>query len=158
MDEQFTFFWRTKSPFSQWHPSRYRIAGVEFNCAEQYMMFKKAEYFNDIDIMKMIMKATNPNMQKRLGRSVKNFDASHWEHICQQIVYDANYAKFNQNAHLKRTLLATRGTTLVEASPVDPIWGIGLAEDDPRALNRDTWLGQNLLGEILTRIRDGIKE
>jgi ribA/ribD-fused uncharacterized protein len=108
--------------------------------------------------MKMIMKATNPNMQKRLGRSVKNFDASHWEHICQQIVYDANYAKFNQNAHLKRTLLATRGTTLVEASPVDPIWGIGLAEDDPRALNRDTWLGQNLLGEILTRIRDGIKE
>jgi ribA/ribD-fused uncharacterized protein len=156
VEEKFTFFWRRQSPFSQWHPSRFKIAGVEFNCAEQYMMYKKAEHFRSYDIMDMIMKTTSPALQKRLGRRVRDFDEQSWNHVCQQIVYDANYAKFKQNEHLRKALLATAGTTLVEASPVDPIWGIGLAEDDPRALSRDTWVGTNWLGEILTRVRGGL--
>ncbi len=74
------------------------------------------------------------------------------------IVYTGNYAKFTQNPELKEQLLATRATTLVEASPYDRIWGIGLGEDDVRAKNRQTWKGLNLLGEILTRVREALAE
>ena len=37
---------------------------------------------------------------------------------------------------------------------MDRIWGIGLAEDDPKAWNKKSWRGKNLLGEVLTRVRD----
>lgn len=54
---------------------------------------------------------------------------------------------------LKRALLATGGTTLVEASPGDTIWGIGLRASNPKASRRDQWRGTNWLGEILTQVR-----
>lgn len=62
--------------------------------------------------------------------------------------------KFSQNEELKNHLFSTFPKTLVEASPMDRIWGIGLSKDDRRALNKETWKGQNLLGYILTRLRD----
>lgn len=40
--ESFTFFYGNASPFSQWHPARFTVEGVEYNCAEQYMMHQKA--------------------------------------------------------------------------------------------------------------------
>ena len=68
-------------------------------------------------------------------------------------MFQGNYAKFTQNPDLLKTLIDTIGTTLVEASPYDKVWGIGLAEDDPKALNRETWEGTNWLGEVLTDLR-----
>jgi len=57
---------------------------------------------------------------------------------------------------LKEELLETYPRVLVEASPYDAIWGIGLDVDDPLAYNRDTWKGLNLLGFIITEVRDEI--
>lgn len=105
----------------------------------------------------MIMNAVKPSDQKRYGRQVKNFDLKTWTDHAKDIVYKGNFAKYTQNEYLKKTLLATVGTTLVEASPEDPIWGIGLKKDDPRAQNRATWKGTNWLGEILTKVRNDIE-
>ncbi len=156
MIEKFTFFYRTESPFSQWHPSRFIVNGVEFNCAEQYMMYQKAMLFGDQETAAKILKATTPSEQKKLGRLVRNFDKDQWDNYGKKFVYDGNYAKFTQNPHLLEQLLQTKGTTLVEASPTDRIWGVGLSEDDPRIRNRKTWQGKNALGHILTQLRENL--
>ncbi|EHS55589.1 NADAR family protein [Paenibacillus sp. Aloe-11] len=154
--EKFTFFYRSHSPFSQWYPSDFVVDGLAFNCAEQYMMFKKAQLFWDEEAARKIMLATTPREQKARGRSVRGFDQSLWEANCRQFVYDGNYAKFTQNPNLLKYLLKTKGTTLVEASPTDTIWGVGLAESDARINSRRSWRGTNWLGEILTNLREDI--
>ena len=152
--EKFTFFW--SGPFSQWHKSKMVIDGINFGTAEQFMMYSKATLFGDKEIAEKILKTSNPKEQKALGRLVKNFDNKIWQEQCREIVYKGNYAKFTQDGILKKQLLATAGTTLVEASPFDKIWGIGLAENDPRAKDRSKWLGTNLLGETLTKLREDL--
>jgi ribA/ribD-fused uncharacterized protein len=150
--EQFTFFWGGE--FSQWYPSKFTIDNVEYNCAEQYMMAKKADLFGDHEMWSAIMNSTSPREQKALGRGVANFNADVWNANCKRFVKEANIAKFTQNPKLKKVLLDTVGTTLVEASPQDKIWGIGLHETDPKAWSRTTWEGTNWLGEIITEVRD----
>lgn len=154
MSEKFTLFW--SGPFSQWHPSTFKIDGVTYNCAEQYMMAEKARLFSDKSTEAKIMSTSDPDSQKRFGREVRGFNVGRWDAVAQDIVYRASKAKFTQNADLKTILLATVGTTLVEASPHDTIWGIGLRKEDPRALDRTKWYGTNWLGEALTKARDEI--
>lgn len=150
----YTFFFTEASPFSQWHRCLFKAGELTFICAEQYMMHGKAILFGDREIAAEIIAATHPKQHKALGRKVKSFDDKVWKANREQIVLAGNRLKFTQNADLKAALLATRGTTLVEASPYDRIWGIGLGAKDPRAQNEATWKGQNLLGKILTKLRD----
>lgn len=152
--EKFTFFW--SGPFSQWHPSPMEIDGLWYNCAEKYMMAEKARLFKDDETLSKIMAAIDPSDQKRYGREVKGFDKDKWDAVARDVVYKGSMAKYTQNHDLKRDLLATVGTTLVEASPKDNIWGIGLAKSDPRAQDRSTWKGKNWLGETLTKVREDI--
>lgn len=152
--ERFTFFFRPEAPFSQWHPARFEIDGRVFHCAEQYMMYGKAMLFGDAEIAGEILEATSPRQHKALGRKVRNFDEAVWKRNREAIVTDGSRAKFAQNAMLRQALLDTVGTELVEASPFDRIWGIGLAATDARATDPSQWRGQNLLGKILTRVRD----
>jgi len=170
-EEKFTFFWETESPFSQWHPSEFTAPcymwqtdfydqllkigfpeNIVFTTAEQYMMYAKAMTFVDIDTARAIMEETNPRKIKALGRQVNRFVEDTWLFYRYRIVYLANKFKFSQNDRLKEALFATQGTTLVEASPYDKIWGIGLTKDDMKALQRSTWEGKNLLGEVLTEL------
>ncbi|RNB81128.1 NADAR family protein [Brevibacillus fluminis] len=154
MKEKFTFFWKSHSPFSQWHKRSFNLNGMTFTCAEQAMMYGKAMLFGDHGIAQRILQTAEPREQKQLGRLVKNFDKAIWEQNCMQIVKEANRAKFTQHEDLLEALLKTAGTTIVEASPTDSIWGIGLAEDDPRASNRRQWKGTNWLGQVLTELRE----
>ena len=151
MTEQFTFFWN--GPFSQWHTSPFIIEGKTYMTAEQYMMYCKAMFFDDVDVALQIMETENPREQKALGRKVSSFDADSWSNVAQAIVKEGTRAKFSQNPDLLEKLVATVGTTLVEASPYDKIWGIGLRETDLKCLDRSTWRGTNWLGEILTEVR-----
>jgi hypothetical protein len=152
--EQFTFFWGGE--FSQWFPSNFVIDGIKYSTCEKYMMAKKAELFGDTDILDKIMKSDDPRQVKAFGRLIKGFDKDKWEAVCKKIVYDGNYAKFTQNKKLLNVLNNTHGTTLVEASPEDKIWGIGLAAYDPRSKDRNKWLGTNWLGEVITQVREDI--
>ena len=150
--ERFTLFWH--GPFSQWHPSAFVVAGINFTHAEQFMMYAKAILFGDRQAADLILKAKTPKEQKALGRKINGFDEKIWALFREGVVFDGSYAKYSQNSELQQLLLATRGTTLVEASPYDRVWGIGLAEDDPAAQDRAQWRGLNLLGETLTRVRE----
>lgn len=149
--ERFTFFW--DGHFSQWHPSIFVIDGITYNCAEQFMMAEKAKTFSDAGALALIMGTSDPRSQKAYGRGVKGYIDSVWKAKCQASVYKGSHAKYTQNNNLLAFLEATKGTTLVEASPKDDLWGIGLRESDPRAKNRATWLGPNWLGEELTKLR-----
>jgi ribA/ribD-fused uncharacterized protein len=151
---ELTFFFTEASPFSQWYRCTFTVGEHTFNCAEQYMMHGKAVLFGDEDVAREILAADHPKTHKALGRKVANFDDARWKAQRCEIVRAGNRAKFSQNAELKAQLLATRGTTLVEASPYDRIWGIGLSAKDPRALDPKQWKGQNLLGKILTELRE----
>ena len=159
-EEEFLFFWN--GPFSQWSMDgagpieQFYCDGIPYNCAEQWMMARKAQLFGDVEVFQKIMDSVDPREQKALGRQVKNFDEETWNHYAKQIVFEGSVLKFTQHHKYKAALMATEGFTLVEASPYDKIWGIGLGEDDPRALKRETWEGKNWLGEILTEVRDRI--
>ena len=152
--EKFTFFW--SGPFSQWFKSAFTLEGQRYVTAEQYMMAEKARLFGDIEIRDAILATDNARKQKALGREVRGFDAVRWNAAARDIVYRGNRAKFLANPELLRQLLATAGTTIVEASPDDRIWGIGLAENDPAAGDRSTWEGTNWLGDVLTRLREDL--
>lgn len=152
--EEFTFFYKTRHPFSQWYPCEFTIEGISFNCAEQYMMFGKAILFDSQQIAEKIIKEKDPRQQKELGKQVKNFVQEVWDNEAKRIVYKGNHAKFSQNENLKKFLLKTKGTTIVEASPYDIIWGIGLSEEHPDRYYRNKWRGLNWLGEVLTQLRD----
>ena len=153
-EERFTFFW--SGPFSQWYHSPFTIDGQVYNTAEQYMMAEKARLFGDEKIREQILQTANPGVQKALGRRVSNFDQAKWDGAAKDIVYRGNRAKFTTHRDLLQMLLDTEGTSLAEASPVDTIWGIGLAEDAVDATDRTKWLGQNWLGEVLQRLRDDL--
>jgi ribA/ribD-fused uncharacterized protein len=159
--EQFEFFW--EGPFSQWHKCNFEVRGVSYNCAEQFMMAQKALLFGDEATFQKIMASTSPREQKKLGRKVSNFDKAIWDQNRYTIVLAANVAKFTDNEYLKELLMETELKTLVEASPYDKIWGIGLAEytksgEPVDAVNyREEWKGINLLGQSLTQVREFFK-
>jgi len=154
--DEFVLFWG--GPFSQWYDTQFRVDGIVYNCTEQYMMAQKALYFGDGDSHKKIMSTSSPREQKALGRKVKNFDVEMWRCACEDIVYIGNYAKFTQSTYLEKVLLDTEDRTIVEASPYDKIWGIGLRESDPKAQQPEHWQGQNLLGIAIMKVRDRILE
>lgn len=150
-EEKFIFFLR--GPFSQWFPSPFICSErIKFNTAEQYMMYKKAILFKDEEIASKILASKSPREQKSLGRKVRGYDDKIWDEQRRAVVYDGNHYKFSQNKELMIELMNTRGATLVEVNPKDKIWGIGLSETDPRRFDRTQWLGQNLLGQILTKL------
>ncbi len=149
--DEMVLFWN--GVFSQWHPSNFTIDGIEYNTAEQFMMAEKARLFGDESILEEILETDDPKTQKKLGRMVENFDEDEWNKVAMDVVIKGNLAKFNQNPSFKKKLLATGGKIIAEASPYDKIWGIGLSEEDPRALDRNQWLGTNWLGDALAQVR-----
>ena len=156
-NNKYYFFYKTRHPFSNWHPCTFEDEqGNEYNCSEQYMMAQKALLFGDKEIFEKIMNEPNPKIQKELGRAVKGFDSKIWDQNAKKIVYDGCKLKFEQNPKLLNELLNTNGKELVEASPYDRVWGIGLAEDDPAIHDPLNWNGLNWLGEVLTQLREDI--
>ncbi len=142
-----------KSCFSQWYPSVFEVDGYTYQNAEQFMMAQKAKLFEDDEIFEKILKAENPKKVKALGRLVKNYNEEMWLERRFEIVVQGNLAKFSQNLDLKQFLLNTSDSVIVEASPVDKIWGIGLATEDENAERPLLWNGLNLLGFALMDVR-----
>lgn len=163
---KYLFFWGhtqsknaaiSKACLSQWYPAGFIVEGVHYYSAEHYMMAGKAKLFNDQEILQKILVSKSPVQVKALGKQVRGFQQAVWDAHCSQIVIAGNLAKFSQNPALSAYLLSTGNKVLVEASPVDRIWGIGLGEDAANIQNPLTWRGQNLLGFALMAVRDQLR-
>lgn len=156
----FVFFWGAAPPqgvFSNWYKHSFEHEGKRFNCSEQYMMYAKAVVFDDESTAAKIMKEKDPREQKALGRQVKNFDAGKWMAVCQDIMVPALVSKFEQDPYALEVMLSTEDAIIVEASPFDNIWGIGLSADNPNAQIPGRWKGKNYLGNVLMRARDELR-
>jgi hypothetical protein len=152
------YFWG--GIFSQWakcdifDPSLNKT----FNCAEQAMMYYKAMTFQDGEAMREVFKEKDPRNQKAIGRTIKNYDDEIWNEVKYNIVVRNNRLKFLQNPAWRELLIYTDGYDLVEASPYDKIWGVGLGEDNPDILDKSKWKGENLLGKAINDARVSIIE
>jgi ribA/ribD-fused uncharacterized protein len=146
-----------KSCLSQWYPAHFILNGVTYRTAEQYMMASKARLFNDEVALEKILICTTPAIAKKLGREVKGYVDSVWLAQRSQIVVAGNLAKFSHDAVLAAFLLSTKDCVIVEASPVDKIWGIGMAADHADSRSPARWKGLNLLGFALMEVRDKLR-
>lgn len=160
---KFVFFWGHqpnkdrsigKSCFSQWWESGFVVDNVNYKTAEHYMMAEKARLFKDEETLKEILEVVHPHDVKKLGRKVKGFNPDIWNEHKYRIVYEGNLAKFSQNKELASFLLHTNDRIIVEASPLDKIWGIGMAENEENVENPNLWKGENLLGFALMEVRN----
>lgn len=158
---KYIFFWRhqpskygvTATCFSQWYEASFIVEGQRYATAEHFMMAEKAALFGDNTTRAQVLQAPNPGAAKALGRQVRDFDETVWLQHRFSIVVRANEAKFAQNPELRQFLQQTGTRILVEASPVDRVWGIGLAQDDEKIHNPNLWRGLNLLGFALMQVR-----
>ena len=170
----FTYFEDSNSPFSQNHKVSiisvdlfYRglnevqmeylrssfLTEIEFSSAEQFMQYHKAILFLDRKTASKIIQTSDYNSIRQLGNQIENFKEDIWCYHRSNVVYQGNKLKFEQNLNLLEILSETVGTTLVNATAGEKLWGIGLNMNDPKSLQRNTWAGKNLLGEILTLLR-----
>jgi len=153
---KYLFFWGHKRPqkgvdaacLSQWYPARFEEDGHSFSTAEHY---------NDQNSAKKVLTAGSPGEAKSIGRKVMNFREEVWVAQRETIVQNASRLKFSQNADLKAFLLETGTRILVEASPVDRIWGIGMDKAQGGQTHPSNWQGLNLLGFALMSARASLR-
>ena len=152
--------------YTEW-PSNFKATSFEweafgeknkFFCTEQAFMWAKAKYFGDETSASKIILANTSMECKMLGRLVKNYDDAKWNLVRYSFMYDVNMCKYTQDKELQAKLLDKQfdGKTFVEASPTDRIWGVGLAQNDNRIEDPTNWKGQNLLGKVITQVRETI--
>jgi ribA/ribD-fused uncharacterized protein len=162
----FLFFWGhrpskdgsiSKSCFSQWWQIPFTIDGITYLTAEHWMMASKAKLFGDLLMLEKMLTTSSPADVKQLGRKVKDFDPALWEIHKYSIGVEGNLRKFAQHPALKTFLLNTAESILVEASPADTVWGIGMTAEDPKATDPSSWRGENLLGYALMDVRDTLR-
>jgi len=160
---KFLFFWGhtpkhegviDASCLSQWFPRGFEIDGVRYRTAEHWMMASKARLFGDRVALSRIVSSRTPAEAKEIGRTVRDYDDDVWERARFDAVVRGNVAKFGQHSDLGRFLAATSDRVLVEASPRDCVWGIGLGAKDPLARDPARWRGRNLLGFALMQARE----
>jgi ribA/ribD-fused uncharacterized protein len=165
-DPTYFFFWGHRSRegervgkwcLSQWWPAPFEVDGTRYPTAEHFMMAEKARLFGDADAAARILATADPSKAKGLGRKVRGYDDATWSAHRYAIVVRGNLAKFGHNPALAAFLTHLREDVLVEASPVDAIWGIGLAEKDLDARDPERWRGLNLLGFALTEVREHLR-
>jgi ribA/ribD-fused uncharacterized protein len=147
------YFFSDNDYLSNFFPAVFTLDDLTYSCVEQYIMAQKAILFNDMESFEAIMVANKPSNMKKIGRKVANFNEKIWLANRNKILQDGIMAKFEQNENINKMLLATNNLTLVEASPYDKIYGVGLSEKDDRILDESEWKGINLLGRTLELVR-----
>lgn len=143
---------------SNWYMEDMVIDGRHFNCVEQYMMYQKALIFGDLEIAHKILETEDPKTMKALGRKVKGFDESVWDEKKYQVVLKGVSKKFECSSLLRSMLLeCPRDAIFVECSPYDLVWGCGCSKTDRYWQFPNGWRGQNLLGKIISEVRQSYK-
>ena len=157
MSKKFVFFHNPDEKngyLSNWYSCEFKDNENTYTSTEQYMMYKKAMLFNDLETANKIMSISSVSKIKAYGREVKNFNEEIWDNNKISIVTDGNYLKFSQNEVLKKYLLSTGNAILAECAVKDRIWGIGLSITSSLRFNEFNWRGENLLGKCLMSVRE----
>lgn len=141
------------SCMSQWWPAAFTVDGTAYATAEHWMMAAKARLFDDAEAERQVLAADDPSLAKKAGRLVRGFDEEIWKRERFAIVVEGSVHKFTAHPDLREFLLGTGDRVLVEASPMDRVWGIGLAADTEAAMDPERWRGANLLGFALMEAR-----
>lgn len=155
--DKFVLFYGRSEIYSNWHNAGFTMKGIRFANGEQYMMYCKAMFFKDEATAARILAEPDPQKVKSLGKAVTPFDEDVWAANRLRLVRRGLLEKACQNPKIALQLMRTGNRTMVEAAPPDRIWGIGLGENDPRALDPEQWLGQNLLGQAWMWVRDQLR-
>lgn len=143
-----------ESCLGQWGIYPFLFDGnIKYQSTEHFMMAEKARFFNDTQTEKLILNSEHPHEVQQLGRKVKNFHQEDWDRVKYNIVLQGNYLKFSQNKELREYLISTQNKILVEASPQDKIWGIGLKKEDKKSKNPKNWQGLNLVYKNIDLIK-----
>ena len=145
------------SPLSNFYPTTFKAEDKVFKSAEQYFVYKKAVHFDDKDTAQMVLQTNEPERIKQIGKSVQGFQKSEWHRVATEYLYQAMLSKFTQNEALRGFLLSTTGNILIEASPSDKFWGIGLSLKDPNLFDQTKWRGTNMAGKTLERVRHALQ-
>lgn len=146
-----------RSCLSQWYPAPFTLDGVRYATAEHAMMVGKARLFGDAEAERLVLASDDPGKAKGAGRRVRGFDEDTWAEHRYDLVVRVNTAKFGRSTALRDFLLSTGDRLLVEASPYDTVWGIGLSADQPEARRPSEWRGLNLLGFALMDVRHALR-
>ena len=139
--------------FSQWYPNDFTCDGATYRTAEHFMMAEKARLFDDQHHLNLILQAVTPAEAKKLGRQVRGFQDDLWNDRGVEIVTRGSIAKFGSDNALRDYLVGTGDRVLVEASPRDRVWGIGMGRNNPAVEQPSQWRGKNLLGFALMQAR-----
>jgi ribA/ribD-fused uncharacterized protein len=139
---------------SQWWPASFTVDGITYSTAEHWMMAGKARLFGDDDGLAAVMAAKSPGAAKAAGRKVRGFHEAVWANARYGLVVAGNVAKFGQHQELANYLRTTGSKVLVEASPFDRIWGVGMGPTNPDVRHPAKWRGLNLLGFALMEVRE----
>lgn len=156
-EEMLVLFFSYSSYLSNFYRCNFEVDNTKFTSMEQFFHYKKAQIFKDKESMTKILATNDPKEQKRIGRSVKQYNESKWARECYTIMKQGLYAKFDQNPILKERMLSISNARFVEASPYDKKWGIGIKANHPDAAKPSKWPGKNMLGQALDDVRDTIR-
>jgi len=162
------YFFTESDPFSNFYPVSFSytrivkslfgrvIDSIDVSTSEQAYMYEKALFFNDIKSANNITLAKTPIESKNIGKKITNFNQEKWDYVSFDKMYDICYQKFTKNEYLKKVLIESFPKNLVEASPFDRRWGVGLSKLDDNILFEYKWLGENRLGNVLMKVRENI--
>lgn len=149
----YVFFWKDR--IANWSKTPIKLGVEMFPTSEHVFMAMKAMHFKDYKMYHAIMSTDSPKEAKDFGRKVKNFNPEVWDTLKFGYMYYACKLKFDQHEKLREELLSLYDhgkRQFVEASPYDTIWGVGLSETDSDILDSRNWKGENLLGQVLTKL------
>ena len=155
-DGKYHLFASKYSPFSNFHQASFTVQGVQFSCSEQYLVYRKAQCSTDAQAASGILKLHDPAKMKRAGLKL-DVDQKLWNQQKVEHMKTALYAKFTQNEQLKAALLETHPTTLVECNKHDKFWSSGVSIFFKNAFDSLSWKGKNVLGELLTDLREDLR-
>jgi ribA/ribD-fused uncharacterized protein len=157
--EEIVPFFKKIYVFSNHYQCQFIVDNVQYTTSEQYYAVQKARFHGCHDVAENIMKMTHPGAMKSAanGRNLPGFNSEKWRQVAGKIMAIGCYQKFSQNYKLREILLDTGHRELVEASPFDRVWGIGIAMDNPHIRDRRLWRGDNLLGTILSKLREKLR-
>ena len=149
-------FFRKYCPLSNHSPAPFTINKKDYNSSEQMFLSEKCITFGQTAAAQNIMCMDDPGKMVQEAKVCRGYNEK-WDMEQEDIMLTAILGKFTQNEEHEKFLLSTGDKILVEGSPYDSTWGVGLAFNDPAIDNSQNWKGDNLLGKALMTARRLIK-